>query len=317
MKLTFLGTGAGRPTNERNVSALALEFDQDNKCYLFDCGEATQHQIMKSRLSIAKIDTIFITHLHGDHYYGLPGILATKKLDGALKPLSLYGPKGIKKYLECVMDLSKESLGYVLSIIEFKVEETYVFDRFTLKVLPLIHSIESHAFYIKESDIENRLDEKRLREIGLEPSPLYGELKKGKSIMFQGKRVDPKEFMLEPIVGRSLIIAGDNSTPAILGEYLADLDLLVHESTYSQKVYDVLSTKYLHTTAKELGITAQEKGVKNLIANHISSRYSKESKLTVETIYDEIKHDYKGGLFVANDLDVYYLGRDDIVERIS
>ncbi len=315
MKLTFLGTSAGKPTKERNVSALGLELDQEGKWYLFDCGEATQHQIMKSKLSIAKIDSIFITHLHGDHYYGLPGILASKKLDGALRPLSIYGPKGIKKFLECVTDLSKESLGYVLSIIEFTVEETYIFDRFTLKVLPLIHSIESHAFYIKEKAMDSRLDEKRLREIGLEPSPLYGELKKGKKITSQGQIVDPKDFMLEPIAGRSLIIAGDNSTPAVLGEYLVDLDLLVHECTYTQQVYDELSTKYLHTTAKDLGMTVQEKGVKNLIANHISSRYAKNSTHSVETIYDEIEHDFEGRLFIADDLDVYYLGRDGVVDR--
>jgi len=99
MKLTFLGTSAGRPTKERNVSALGLEFDQDNKWYLFDCGEGTQRQIMKSRLSIGKLDTIFITHLHGDHYYGLPGLLSTKKLETSLKALTIYGPKGIKDFL--------------------------------------------------------------------------------------------------------------------------------------------------------------------------------------------------------------------------
>ncbi|MCK4875930.1 MAG: MBL fold metallo-hydrolase, partial [Sulfurimonas sp.] len=93
MKLTFLGTSAGKPTKERNVSALALEFDQDNKWYLFDCGEGTQRQIMHSKLHIGKLDTIFITHMHGDHYYGLLGLLSTKKLDVALNPLTIYGPK--------------------------------------------------------------------------------------------------------------------------------------------------------------------------------------------------------------------------------
>ena len=116
MKLTFLGTSAGKPTKERNVSALALEFDQDNKWYLFDCGEATQRQIIQSRLSIGKLDTIFITHLHGDHYFGLPGLLATKKLDGALKPLSVYGPKGIRTFLGCALDVSEAHLGYALNI---------------------------------------------------------------------------------------------------------------------------------------------------------------------------------------------------------
>ena len=316
MQLTFLGTSAGKPTKERNVSALALEFDQDTKWYLFDCGEATQHQMIRSRLSIGKLDTIFITHLHGDHYYGLPGLLSSKKLDKALRPLNIYGPKGIRKFLECVLDVSEAHLGYSLEITEFEAEETFVFDKFLLKVLPLVHSIESFAFYIKENDISNRLNEKKLRAIGLEPSPLYGELKRGRSITFQGEKLEPKTFMLDPIVGRSLIIAGDNSKPDILVKYLEDLDLLVHECTYTQETYDNLPVKVLHTTAKDLGIAVQEKHVKNLIANHINPRYNKHSTMGVEMVYNEIKRSYKGRLFIANDFDVYRLNRDGVVEKL-
>ena len=316
MKLTFLGTSAGKPTKERNVSALGLEFDQDNKWYLFDCGEGTQRQIIRSRLSIGKLDTIFITHLHGDHYYGLPGLLGTKKLDKAFRPLNIYGPKGSKKFLKCVMDVSAEHLGYRLKIIEYEPEETFLFDQFSLKVLPLVHSKESVAFYIKENDISNKLNEKKLRATGLEPSALYGELKKGRSVTFQGKKLEPKAFMLEAIRGRRLIIAGDNSRPDVLGSYLDDLDLLVHECTYTQKVYDDLPVKVLHTTAKELGITAQEKHVKNLIATHINPRYNKKSSMGVEMIYDEIKHSYEGKLFIANDFDVYRLKRDGSLEKL-
>lgn len=160
MRLTFFGTSAGKPTKERNVSALGLKFEQESKWYLFDCGEATQHQMMRSSLSIGKLDTIFITHLHGDHYYGLPGLLGTKKLDKAFRPLNIYGPKGIRKFLLCVLDVSVEHLGYKLKIIEYEAEETFLFDQFSLKVLPLVHSKESVAFYIEENDISDKLNEK-------------------------------------------------------------------------------------------------------------------------------------------------------------
>lgn len=315
MKLTFLGTSAGKPTKERNVSALALEFDQDNKWYLFDCGEGTQRQIMQSRLHIGKLETIFITHLHGDHYYGLPGLLSTKKLDKALNPLNIYGPRGIRKFLKCVLDISEVNLGYRLNIIEYKTEDEFFFDKFSLKVLPLIHSKESSAFYIKENDINNRLDEKKLRQIGMEPSPAYGELQRGKKVSFKGKELNPKEFMLETIPGRSLIIAGDNSEPDILGKYLQNLDLLVHECTYTQEVYDNLSEKFLHTTAKDLGKTAQKWSVKILIANHINPRYNKNSPLGIEMVYEEIKNSYDGKLLIANDFDVYYLNRDKSINK--
>ena len=316
MTLTFLGTSAGKPTRERNVSAIGLEFEQESGWYLFDCGEGTQRQIMQSSLSFGRLGTIFITHLHGDHYYGLPGLLATKKLDGALKPLTLYGPKGIRTFLQCALDVSEAHLGYRLDIIEYASGEEYLFDKFALKVLPLVHSKESVAFYIKEHDITDRLNEEKLRALGLEPSPLYGELKSGRPISFAGKTLEPETFMLEPVVGRSLIIAGDNSSPAVLGSYLEDLDLLVHECTYTQEVYDKLVTKVLHTTAKELGEEVQRKRVKNLIADHIDPRYTNKGPLDVGMIYDEIKSRYEGRLFIADDFDTYRLGRNGTVEKL-
>jgi len=317
LKLTFLGTSAGKPTIERNVSALAFEFIQDNKWYLFDCGEGTQRQIIKSQLSIGRLHSIFITHMHGDHCYGLPGLISTKKLDKALNPITIYGPKGIKKFLESILDISYKHLGYELNIIEYAPQEEFIFDKFTLKVLPLIHSKESVAFYIKENDITNKLDENKLRAIGIEPSPLYGELQKGNSIKFQDKELNPKEFMLEAIPGRNIIIAGDNATPSILGKYLKNLDLLVHECTFTQEVYDNLSEKFMHTTAKDLGIAAQNMSVKNLIANHINPRYNTKKNLTIKMVFDEIQDYYKGTLFIANDFDVYHLNRDKSVTKFK
>lgn len=316
VQLTFLGTSAGKPTKERNVSAVGLEFPQDDKWYLFDCGEATQHQMMRSRLSSGKLGTIFITHMHGDHYFGLPGLLSSKKLDTAFRPLSIYGPRGIKRFLECVMDVSYENLGYELKIIEFEAEDSFVFDKFSLKVLTLEHSVESYAFYIKENEITNKIDEEKLRAIGLEPSRLYGELQRGNSVIFQGKELKAEDYTLQPIPGRSIIIAGDNSRPDILGEYLEDIDLLVHECTYTQADYDHLQVKILHTTAKELGIEAQKRGIKNLIASHINPRYNKNSAEGVEVIYNEIEHYYNGRLFIADDFDVYYLDRDSVLKKL-
>ena len=316
MQLTFLGTSAGKPSRERNVSAIGLEFPQDDKWYLFDCGEATQHQIMRSRLSSGKLDTIFITHLHGDHYFGLPGLMSSKKLDASFRPLSIYGPKGIKRFIECVMDTSFENLGYELDIIEFDADDSFIFGKFTLKVLALEHSVESFAFYIKENDVTNKINEDKLRAIGVEPSRLYGELQRGKSVIFKGQELKAEDFTLNPIPGRSLIIAGDNSSPDILGKYLEGLDLLVHECTYIQDDYDQLQVKVLHTTAQELGTVVQKRRVKNLIASHINPRYNKNSDKDVDALYNEIKVRYRGKLFIAEDFDVYRLNRNSVVEKI-
>ena len=128
--------------------------------------------------------------------------------------------------------------------------------------------------------------------------------------------MDPKDFILEPIQGRSLIIAGDNHNPDLMRKYLENIDLLVHECTYTQEDYDHLHVKVLHTTAKELGTVAQKRDVKNLIASHINPRYNKNSSEGVEVIYDEIAQYYKGRVFIADDFEVYSLGRDTIVKKL-
>ena len=313
-ELTFLGTGAGRPTKERNVSAIGLSLEQESGWYLFDCGEGTQRQIMQSGLSSGKLETIFITHMHGDHYYGLPGLLDSRKMDRITKTLTIYGPKGIDAFLNCVMDTSKKKLGYELKIVEYEAGMLFQFKHFSLKVLPLHHSIDSYAFYIKEHIVSNRLDEEKLRSAGLPPSPLYGELKQGRSVQFEGRIYKSEDYLLDPIEGRSLIIAGDNSKPEILGAYLNSLDLLVHECTYTQEVYDHLPVKILHATARELGRTARGHNIKNIIATHISPRYRQEGKYTIKMIEDEIRENYRGNLWIAEDMKRYRLGRDIVTE---
>ncbi len=316
MQFTFLGTSAGKPTRERNVTALGVEFDQEGRWYLFDCGEATQHQLQRSPLRIGRLAAIFITHLHGDHIFGLPGLLASKKMDEALSPITIYGPPGIRRFIECAIEVSQMHLGYELTIVEFSAHQQLLFDKFRITTLPLRHAIESYAFYIRENSISNRLDEAKLRSIGLEPSPLYGELKKGKTIIHEGREIIPEAYMRAPLPGRRVIIAGDNQQPEILGDYLDDLDLLIHEATYTQAVYDHLAQKVLHTTARDLGIAAARHHVKNLIATHISARYGKQGTCTVDDLRAEIARHYHGTCFIADDFDRFYLTRDGRLSRL-
>jgi ribonuclease Z len=307
MKFIFFGTSAGRPTKQRNVSGLGVEFENDNKWYLFDCGEATQHQILKSRLSSAKLDTIFITHLHGDHVYGLFGLITSRMLDKITKPLTIYGPKGIKDLISNIVDISFEHLGYELIINEIYAGAEIVFDKFKVTVLPLLHSVECFAYYIKENDISNKINQEKLIKDGLKPCALYGEIKKGKDVEFNGKKYMAKDYLLEPIRGQKVIIAGDNANPEILCPYLENLDLLIHESTYTQEIFDNMEIKYMHSTAKNLAQTAQKYNVKNLIATHISPRFT-----TNEPILNEIKKYYGGNAFVANDFNELELKKGEL-----
>ena len=295
MKLTFLGTSAGRPTKDRNVSAVALEIENERGWYLFDCGEGTQQQILKTKLSIYKLKTIFITHIHGDHIYGLFGLITSRMLDKCTEPLKIYAPQGVREMVESVVDISREHLGYELEFIEIYGGYEEEFENFNLKVLPLIHSAPSYAFFIQQKD-KVTLNAKKLQNDGLNPSNLYQEIKKGNDLEIDGKKFIAKNY-LKTTAGKKMIIAGDNAEPDILGKYLKNLDLLVHEATYLHEDFLKLDKKYLHTTAKELGRVAREYGVKKLVATHISPRYEGDE------ILKEIKSEYKN-VIVAKDFDV-------------
>ena len=299
MKFTFLGTGAGRPTKERNVSALGMEIENEYGWYLFDCGEATQHQILKTHLSIYKLKNIFISHIHGDHVYGLFGLITSRMLDKCEAPLKIYAPKGVKEMVESVVDTSYEHLGYELEFIEIYGGFEEEFENFNLKALPLIHSVESLAFYIQKKP-KIKLNAQKLIKDGLNPGIEYKEIQKGLDIKRDGKTYKASEYT-EKIEGEKIIIAGDNAQPDYLGKYLKNLDLLIHEATYTAEVFEKMETKYLHTTAKDLGVAAEEYGVKNLIATHISPRFDGEE------ILEEIKKYYTKNVCVANDFDVYEL----------
>ena len=299
MKFLFLGTSAGRPTKTRNVSSLIFQFQNDNKWFLFDCGEATQHQLLKTSYSLNKLNSIFITHLHGDHIYGLFGLITTKMMEKSTTPLKIYAPRGLEEIIKSVVDVSLEHLGYEIEFIRIYAGFEEEFDKFKIKVLPLIHSIESYAYYIQEKDKIN-INEELLKKDGLMPSKAYKELKEGKEVIVNNKKYSPDKYLLKK-AGRRVIIAGDNAEVDILGKYLNNLDLLIHEATYTQDVFDKLETKYLHTTAKDLGIVADKYKVRNLIATHISPRYEGYE------ILEEIKKFYRGNVYVANDFDMFLL----------
>lgn len=277
MELTFLGTGAGMPSLRRNVTAIALNLLEEIGAYwLFDCGEGTQHQILRSPVKLSRLEKLFVTHLHGDHIYGLPGLLTSRSYQGGELPLTVYGPSGIREFVETALRISQAHLTYELSIEE--IGEGIILDeeRFSVTAARVEHRIESFGFRIVEKDLEGRLDAASLKKLGVPPGPVYAELKQGRTITLpDGRTIDGSAFVGPPIPGRIVTIVGDTLAVPATVKLAENADLLVHEATFSHDKADMART-YFHATAREAAEIAKKAGARQLVLTHISSRYGEE-----------------------------------------
>ncbi|SER39710.1 ribonuclease Z [Salipaludibacillus aurantiacus] len=275
MKLTFLGTGAGIPAKQRNVSSLALHLmDKNNTIWLFDCGEATQHQILYSPVKATKITKIFITHCHGDHIYGLPGLLSSRAFHGATTPLTLYGPNGLKDYIDISLKISGTFLTYPLIIKEIDGQGICYEDaEITVHSAELNHGVTSFGYRISQKDKPGPLLISKVKEAGIPEGPVLNKLKKGEKVKLKdGRTFKGTNFTGPPKKGKSVAILGDTS-PSVNAVRLAErVDTLVHEATFARNEND-LALKYGHSTTLHAAETAKKAGVKQLVMNHISSRY--------------------------------------------
>lgn len=278
MRITFLGTGAGIPSKKRNVSAIMLDLTQEiNKLWLFDCGEATQHQMLHTSIKPRKMNKIFITHLHGDHIFGLPGMLSSRSFLGGTDRLTIYGPRGIKQYVENSLSISQTHLSYPISYVELtdggKVFED---DSFIVQSVLLDHNIRSFGYRITEKDKLGELNVQKLKERGILPGPIYREIKeKEQTTLEDGTVVYRKDFIGQPKKGKIISIFGDTRYIPQHTTFIQNSDVLVHEATFDAGKVD-LANNYYHSTTEQTAKFAKEGNVDALIMTHISSRYQNE-----------------------------------------
>ncbi|WP_158782723.1 ribonuclease Z [Pantoea sp. BAV 3049] len=277
MELLFLGTGGGTPSRLRNVTSIALNLQGARSCcWLFDCGEGTQHQMLRSPVKIARLEKIFITHLHGDHVFGLPGLLTSRSMNGIKDPITLYGPKGIKTFVETALSLSGSWLTFPLEIVEITAGEVFDDEHFRVTAYPLTHPVECYGYRIEEQDKPGTLDAESLLADGIKPGHLFQQLKLGKTVtMEDGQVVDGRHYLGPSVPGLTLAIFGDTSpTPAAL-ELAAGADVMVHEATLEVALEEKANGRG-HSSTVQAATVAKQAGAKKLIVTHLSSRYLRE-----------------------------------------
>ena len=276
MELMFLGTGAGMPSKERNVTSIVLNLLQENNSlWLFDCGEATQHQMLYTKLKPRKVNKIFITHLHGDHLFGLPGFLSSRSFHGGNNLLTIYGPPGIKQFVSTSLEVSHTQLSYELEIVEIKDGIIFEDELFTVHCDELVHNVPSFAFKVVEKDLPGQLQVEKLKALGIKPGPIYKQIKDNEQVELEdGTIIDRKQFIGPAKRGKIISIFGDTIYSEQHSEFAENADVLVHESTFSSEMEET-ALNYYHSTTTQAASLAKKAQVNQLILTHISSMYQK------------------------------------------
>jgi len=307
LKLTFLGTSSGVPTIRRNVTALALHTTMNRDWWLVDCGEATQHQLLRIPLTVHELAGICITHIHGDHSYGLPGLLASASMNGRKKPLILIAPAPVKAWLDATMLHTELFLTFDIIHIDVASQQlVHRQDGLAIERFPLSHRAPSFGFKFSFEKTTWKVDSDALRACGVPPGPAWGQLQHGIDVRLDdGTLLAAEEFRSEHAERATAVIGGDNDTPSLLAEACEDADLLVHESTYTEAVLQKVGPGPQHSSVQRTAGFAAAAKVPNLVLTHFSARYdSPEGMAEVEA---EARLHYNGTLFLARDFDTYEL----------
>jgi ribonuclease Z len=290
MKLTILGCYAATPRTITNPTSQVLEIK--NRMFLIDCGEGTQVQLRKNKIKFSKINQVFISHLHGDHFFGLIGLISTFSLLGRTTDLHIYGPKGIKEIILLQLRLSNSWTNYGLYFHELESEESEVVfedDKVLVTTIPLKHRVYTNGFLFQEKVGERKLNMDAVLNHEIE-SCYYQKIKNGKDITLDdGRLIANSVLTFDPIEPKSYAFCSDTVFHEDIIPIIENVDVLYHESTFLESEVS-LANKTLHSTAKEAARIALKANAKQLILGHYSTRYESIDlfKEEAKTIFPEV-----------------------------
>jgi ribonuclease Z len=310
MRVTFLGTGGAVPTTERGPSAFLV--NRDGERLLFDCGEGTQRQMMRFGTGFT-VSHLFVTHLHGDHVLGIPGLIQTWDFNDRDEPVAIHAPPGTKRHLQSLVNAGGYQPGYPVNVHEVKPGNVALAaDGYEVRTFGTEHrNVRSMGYALVEDDRPGRFDRERAEELGVPVGPKFGRLHEGEAVeLDDGRVVEPGQVVGDPRPGRSLVYTGDTRPVAATVDVVDRPDLLIHDATFGS---DRKSRAHQtgHSTAREAAQIANRAGARRLALTHISSRYAGDAS----PIEDEAKRAFDGEeAFVPEDgqkLDVPYPDADD------
>jgi ribonuclease Z len=289
VEITFLGTSSGVPTRSRNVSSVALRLPQRAELWLFDCGEGTQHQFLRSDLKISQLRRIFITHMHGDHIFGLMGLLASCGLAGIGQPIDIYGPPGLDEYLNACVKYSYTHLANRVQVYTVRPGIIYEDEEFTVSCGLLHHRITAYGYLIQEKDRPGRFNVEKAKALGIPFGPLYGQLKSGETITLpDGRRIRGKDLCGEKESGRKMVYCTDTVYCENAVELARGADLLIHEATFAHQDAQ-LAFERLHSTSTMAAQVALTARVKRLFMTHFSPRYFPGNSPDINNLLEEAR----------------------------
>ena len=290
MKLTILGCYAATPRTITNPTAQVIEIK--NRVFLIDCGEGTQVQLRKSKIKFSKINHIFISHLHGDHFFGLVGLISTFMLLNRENDLHVYGPKGIKEIILLQLRAGNSFTGYNLYFHELESKESEVLfedEKVIVKTIPLNHRIYTNGFVFHEKNKERKLNIEKIEDLGIDVA-YYQKIKYGGDITLDDGTLIPNETItFKPEHEKSYAFCSDTMYDESLIPHLKGIDVLYHESTFLENELN-LAERTKHSTAIQAATIAQKAGVKQLVLGHYSTRYPsiEAFKTEAETVFPNV-----------------------------
>lgn len=290
MKLTILGCYAATPRTITNPTSQVLEIR--NRMFLIDCGEGTQVQLRKNKLKFSKINHIFISHLHGDHFYGLVGLISTFMLLNRQTDLHVYGPKGIKEIILLQLRYSNSYTGYNLYFHELDTKESEVIfedEKVIVKTIPLKHRIYTNGFLFQEKAKERKLNVEAVEHYNID-TVYYRKIKYGGDITLEDGRIIPNsELTFDPEPAKSYAFCSDTMFDETIVPFIKDIDVLYHETTFLESEADKAENT-MHSTARQAATIAKMANVKQLLLGHYSTRYSNIElfKTEAETIFPNV-----------------------------